>query len=138
MMVHRPAGFKEIEHMADWELEAWAPDMAGLLEQAARGMYHLAGVQVAALPRIHRQVEIETTDAESLVVSFLSELLFIAETGNQAFDHFNLEVENFSLHASLEGAALESLAKEIKAVTYHKIHVRHADSGLRVNVVFDV
>ncbi|MFC2053874.1 archease, partial [Chloroflexota bacterium] len=31
------AGFREIEHTADWELEVWAPDILELLKQAAIG-----------------------------------------------------------------------------------------------------
>ena len=40
------AGYRELEHTADWELEAWADDLPGLLEQAARGMYALSGVRL--------------------------------------------------------------------------------------------
>jgi hypothetical protein len=47
MMTHSTAGFREIEHTADWELEVWAPDLPALLEQAGRGMYALAGVRLA-------------------------------------------------------------------------------------------
>ena len=39
-----PHGYREIEHTADWELKVWAPDLRGLLEQAARGMYALSGI----------------------------------------------------------------------------------------------
>jgi SHS2 domain-containing protein len=39
------AGYREREHTADWELEVWAPDLPRLLEQAARGMYRLAGLR---------------------------------------------------------------------------------------------
>ena len=41
-------GFREHAHTADWELEVWAPDLPTLLEQAARGMYAISGVQLAA------------------------------------------------------------------------------------------
>ena len=39
------AGYRELEHTADWALEFWAPNFTELLEQAARGMYSLAGAQ---------------------------------------------------------------------------------------------
>ena len=31
-MIAEMAGYREVEHTADWELEVWATDLAGLLE----------------------------------------------------------------------------------------------------------
>jgi SHS2 domain-containing protein len=132
------AGYREREHTADWELEVWAPDMPGLLEQAARGMYRLAGVRLKDSPRALHMLEIPFSDEESLLVNFLSELLFLAEEQGLAFDDFSLKIARNNLLAELSGAPLESLDKEIKAVTYHKLEVRQADRGLEVNIVFDV
>jgi SHS2 domain-containing protein len=42
------------------------------------------------------------------------------------------------LHASLEGAQLVSIDKEIKAVTYHNIAIKKTPRGLQVRIVFDV
>ncbi len=40
------SGFREKDHTADWELEVWAPDLPGLLVEAARGMYWLMGARL--------------------------------------------------------------------------------------------
>ena len=132
------AGFREIAHTADWELAAWAPDLAGLLEQAARGMYALAGVQLRPGPRQARTVIVHASDAESLLVRFLSELLFLGEKDGLAFDSFDLQVKGEALHAALSGAPVAAQDKEIKAVTYHKLAIRQTQNGLAVNLVFDV
>ncbi len=132
------AGFREIEHTADWQLEAWAPDLAGLLEQAARGMYNLAGVRLEVSPRIESAFEVEADDAETLLVRFLSELLFIQDQESLAFDGFTLNLRGFHLSARLSGASLASVGKEIKAVTYHNLAVRLSERGVSVNIVFDV
>ncbi len=132
------AGFREIEHTADWELEAWAPGLTGLLEQCARGMYTLAGMRLKAGPRQSRRLEIQAQDAESLLVKFLSELLYYGSQEGLAFDRFGLSVEEYHLQAELEGAPLESLDKEIKAVTYHNLAIRKAKHSLQVRIVFDV
>jgi SHS2 domain-containing protein len=131
-------GFHEIEHTADWELEAWAPDLPGLLEQAARGMYKLAGARLQPGPRQSRSVELEADDPETLVVSFLSELLFLSEQERLIFDSFHLIIEGHRLSAHLEGAPIHSIEKEIKAVTWHNLKVSLGARGLSVRVVFDV
>jgi SHS2 domain-containing protein len=132
------AGHREVEHTADWELEVWAPNMVGLLEQAARGMYELMAVEVSEESRCHRQLEIVAEDREQLVVSFLEELLFIAESEDLAFDGFLLGLQAGDLLARLEGGSILSRSKEIKAVTYHRLKIVETGRGLQSRIVFDV
>ncbi len=132
------AGYCEVEHTADWELEAWAPDFPGLLEQAARGMYRLAGIQAQPGGQALRELLLVQPDRESRLVGFLRELLYLAESEHLAFDGFAFTQAPGGLHASLAGGTLLSQAKEIKAVTYHNLRVQDEENGLRVNIVFDV
>ncbi len=132
-------GFREHAHTADWELEVWAPDLPKLLEQAARGMYSLSGLKLKDGPTQEYQVELNAQDAESLVVLFLTELLWIEESVRMGFDHFTITVDDeYYLQANLSGQFIESLSKEIKAVTYHNLEVIHTSQGLSVKIVFDV
>jgi SHS2 domain-containing protein len=137
-MIRAAAGYREVEHTADWELEVWATDLPGLLEQAARGMCALAGIRLQAWPRLSRQMSLQAGDPESLLVSFLSEILYHLEQEGIGFDHYQINLDGLNLQAELEGARLESIQKEIKAVTYHRLAVRQTETGLRVNIVFDV
>lgn len=132
-------GFREHAHTADWELEVWAPDLPALLEQATRGMYALSGMQLAPGHPQPYSVTLHGTDAESLLVQFLTELLWVEQERNLGFDDFHITVGvDFSLHADLRGRSIARLDKEIKAVTYHNLAVQHTLEGLRVNIVFDV
>jgi len=133
-----PAGFREIAHTADWELEVWAPDLPGLFEQAARGMYSLMGVRLLSAPRLSRTLEMDAIDGESLLVRFLEELLYIQSLDRLAFDAFQIDISEWKLLARMEGAPLESLAKEIKAVTYHRLKIRSDRHQFEVRIVFDV
>jgi len=132
------AGYREIEHTADWELHIWAPDLISLLESAARGMYALSHTVLADRPRLSRAFEIPFLDREALLVDFLSELLFFVEDEHIAFDEYHLVLERGSLTAQLGGAPLATQAKEIKAVTYHRLQIHPTERGLEVNIVFDV
>lgn len=135
---HRQAGFREVAHTADWEIEVWAPDPSALLEQAALGMYSLTSTRLAQVPRLQRALELPATDLESAMVGFLSELLYLGEVEGIGFDRFELRFEDEVLSAKLEGAPIETHAKEIKAVTYHSLSIRETASGLVANLVFDV
>lgn len=131
-------GFQEQPHTADWALTIWAPDMIDLLRQAARGMYALMRVRLLAAPRETYRFEIAAPDRETLLVTFLSELLYFTQRDGVAFDRFDLAGDGERLSAEVEGAPLEALDKEIKAVTYHQLAVRETARGLEATLVFDV
>ena len=131
-------GHREVEHTADWGLEVWAPDLRGLMEEAARGMFELMGIEVSEESRCHRQLEIGADDREQLLVSFLEELLFIADSEEIAFDGFLLNVQDMSLLARLEGGFIASRTKEIKAVTYHYLEIAETSLRMKTRIIFDV
>ena len=131
-------GFEEIPHTADWSIRVWADDLDGLLAESARGMYWLAEAEFVDQPRIKRTFEAEGIDGESLLVAFLSELVYYAEQENMGFDNFGIEIKNDTLKVEMEGAPLKSLSKVIKAVTWHKLEIRESARGLEVEIVFDV
>jgi SHS2 domain-containing protein len=132
------AGFLEHEHTADWELEVWAPDLPALLQQAALGMYTLSGIQLEPGPRQSRSFQLEAADRETLLVSFLEQLLYMGEMEGLGFDEFEIDWNSGRLRVELGGAPIESQAKEIKAVTYHNLEIRETERGLEANLVFDV
>lgn len=132
------AGYQELEHTADWALRVWAPDLAGLLEQGARGMNELCGTRISSADRKQRVLRVEANDAEGLLVNFLAELLHEAESENLAFDTFGLTVAEPSLSARLKGGPILERSKEIKAVTYHDLQIKKISGGLEAVIVFDV
>lgn len=132
------SGYRERAHTADWELEVWAPDYEALFEQAARGMFAICGAQSKPGAPQLRRLTIEAVDYESLLVSFLQELLYLAEMESLLVESYNLQVDSNTLQANLVSAALAGLEKEIKAVTYHNLQIISTQDGLQVNIVFDV
>jgi SHS2 domain-containing protein len=132
-------GFRENQHTADWELEVWAPDLPSLLEQAARGMYSLSGMRLQDGSRQACKIKLQGEDAESLLVRFLSELLWIEQEQGLGFDTFSIAINTpNNMEAELLGSTITNLDKEIKAVTYHNLEVQTTQQGLRVIIVFDV
>ena len=132
------AGFMEITHTADWALKVWAPDLPGLLVEAARGMYSLMEVRPTAQPHLTRVLELDAEDAEGLLVAFLGELLFYLEQERLAFDSIKVKMDQTHLHADLAGVPITAQSKEIKAVTYHNLAIHQTASGLEVTIVLDI
>jgi SHS2 domain-containing protein len=138
MNAQSSAGFQEQPHTADWALNVWAPDLIGLLQQAARGMYALMHARLQSVPRETYRFEIAAPDRETLLITFLAELLYFTQRDQVAFDRCELSYDGERLIAEVEGAPIETIAKEIKAVTYHNLTVQETDRGLEATIVFDV
>lgn len=91
-----------------------------------------------SLPKKHI-VEINAIDKEALLVDFLSEALYLSDLHNEAY--LDVEIKNFSekhLGAQLCGVRIEGFENEIKAVTYHDLHIEKEKDMWQVNIVFDI
>jgi SHS2 domain-containing protein len=138
MKAERGFGFIEIEHTADWALKVWAPNLAILFAQAAEGMFWLMETALAPGPRVERMVEVEGSDVEDQLVNFLSELLYLSESEGLGFDQFEVHFQDDRPRAVVYGALAAEKKKEIKAVTYHNLTIRHESGLYTVTIVFDV
>lgn len=133
------AGFREIEHTADWALQVWAPTFPALLEQAARGALALAGIT----PEENGSQEEVTfvvpgPDPETALVEFLTEVLYRAQYEGQVPVAYQLAWDGEKVRARMTCAPRRTLEKEIKAVTYHGLQVVQRPGRWEATVVFDV
>jgi SHS2 domain-containing protein len=137
---NEPDAFEEVEHTADWALRVRGRDLRELLVNAARGMSRLLVPDLDAVSTdVERRFELDTLDAESLLVEWLSELAYWAEAEMLVFREFDLRrVAPDHLEAAVRGGHASDLQKHIKAVTYHDLEIIHKENGLEATVVFDV
>jgi SHS2 domain-containing protein len=138
MKESQSSGYLEISHTADWALKVWAPDLPGLFKQAAHGMYSLLQIQLQPGGQYQCPIDLDAEDTEGLLVSFLSELLYLTEQEGLGFDDFDLDIDEGHLSGELLGAPVKSQGKEIKAVTYHNLVIHKTQKGFETTIVFDV
>lgn len=131
-------GFEEISHTADWSARVWAQDLPSLFIESAQAMNALSGTVIVKSPRVERTVESKGPDAESLLIAFLSELIFYQEQENLGFDTFHVRIDGTRLKVEMEGAQIASVDKAIKAATYHNLKIEKTNNGLETTIVFDV
>ncbi len=137
-MTQKLAGYREIEHTADWALKVWAPDLNALFEQAAAGMYALMEASLQPGSRQVHELSLQAADSETLLVSFLEELLYHTEQHDIGFERIEVEINELTLTARLWAAPILSRRKEIKAVTFSNLEIRQAEDGVTTQIVFDV
>ena len=133
-------GFEEVEHTADEALRISGTNLAELFLSAAAGLTHLMVTDVSEISTdIEKSIELDAIDAESLLVEWLSELAYWAESEMLVFRRFRIQKATAThLQATIFGGKTSRLEKHIKAVTYHNLKIRKTSGGLEATIVFDV
>lgn len=138
MDAERPfSGFVEVPHTADIAIDVFAASLPQLFVQAAQALYHILGIRKGT--EVQRKVHLHLTeiDLESLLVSFLEELLFYADQKAVACE-FKILVEKNSIDAEMKMTASLSQKREIKAVTYHALLIHQNANGYQTRIIFDI
>jgi len=131
--------YEEIEHTADWALRVRGQNLSELFRNAALGMLSLLNVDPLPGNSEYRSFELKGEDSETLLVSWLEELLFPLEVEGVVVVNFQVEVlDKVQLKATIELMKIASIKKEIKAITFNELDIRTTEFGFETVVVFDV
>ncbi|MDJ0735767.1 MAG: archease [Nostocaceae cyanobacterium] len=135
-------GFQEVEHTADCAYRIWGQNLQELFTQATLGLYSLAGVefvQPATNDEKVREIQLQAIDAESLLVAWLNELLYLYESEALVATKFDiLHLEPTNLHVQFTLVPVRKWQKYIKAVTYNNLSICSTETGLETTLVLDV
>ena len=134
--------YRLFDHTADIGIEASGETFADALADAARGLGEVVtGRQISYDAAEPLQFQIEAPDEESLIVAFLSELLWLLESTGILWCSGGVTVvaggPGWILDADANGVAYDPIrhgvGTEIKAITYHDLSVvRKKQVTLRV------
>jgi SHS2 domain-containing protein len=131
--------FEEIEHTADIAIRVWGRDLAEVFANSAYGMACQLADPAEVGQIIEQSVELDAYDVETLLVSWLSELLYLGEREECVFTDFDLfEVTPTRLRAAVRGRTVQEQRRHIKAVTFSDLEIIQTDEGYETVVVFDV
>nr|BBH96051.1 protein archease [Thermogemmatispora argillosa] len=137
--------FEVIEHTADVGLQIYGRTLPELFIHAAEGMESLMVPLEQVEPRVSREVTVEGDDLVSLLIAWLSRLIFLFDTEFLLFCQF--EIEEFSetqlkMRARARGEPYDEqrheLSSAIKAVTRHQAEVVPIPDGYRARIIFDI
>ena len=131
-------GFREVPHTADIAIELFAPSISELFLFAAKGLYHILGIHTGTGNLKEISLEIEEGDDESLLVSFLNEILYYVNSMAMAAQDLDLKITAHKLKASILMAPIISIKEEIKAATYNDLKIISDKNGINAKVVFDI
>lgn len=132
------AGFSELPHTADVCIRIWGPDINSLFVQGAQGLFYLVQPEGISDTSIDIPIKIEGGDLETLLVGFLSLLLYWLEVDKLICSNPNIKYENGKITGSITCHYCEMISRQIKAVTFHDLNIRETSNGYVAEIVFDV
>jgi len=128
---------------ADVGIEAWGATVEEALMQAGDGLASLISELKTLTDDKFEEIQITSHDLPGLLVNFLNEIIFLAET----MDFLPLKTASLHIHDSVLSARLRGCTFQpgihtrntcIKAATYHGLTIEETDGKFTVKVIFDV
>jgi SHS2 domain-containing protein len=135
--------FQILEHKADLKIRAFGKTKEELFENAMIGMFKAAGYKSTkqlTTRQLTTKIKIVSFDLPSLLVDFLSEILYLVETKKLVFEKVNFEkFGEKEIEATLIGKPLKRMGVHIKGVTFHDLAIfQKKDKTWEAIILFDV
>ena len=133
--------FKEISHTADVKIRAHAPTLEALFSETFNALMQ---VLYGAFRRegTVREIRVESADNESLLLDFLSEVLFVSEVEGLVFSDARISINGSRLTAELSGEPFDPIrhsgGSEVKGISYSGLSITHDANGYMLDIIFDV
>lgn len=136
----RNKGFSYVEHTADIGIKVWGNTHEELFKNAMVAMLDFMAEKIPDTGS-KRKIHLIAYGAESLLVSFLNEILFLVHTKFWLPYTVELEIKQDDLWAKFSGSPITSpdtVMAEIKAATYHKLKIEKKCDRFETVVYFDL
>jgi SHS2 domain-containing protein len=135
--------FEVLDVPGDIGLRAFGGSKSGAFLNAALGMYSLITNPDAVEERKTETVSVENDSSDGLLVSWLNELIFRADT--YGFIGKRIDISHFSdssIVATIKGEEFDQRRHEgrllIKAATYHGLKIEKREDLWVIEVIFDI
>jgi SHS2 domain-containing protein len=133
--------FEILEHKADLKIRVFGKTKEELFKNAMVGMQKAAKYQKKLKTQNSKvKMKIKSIDLPSLLVDFLSEILYLIETKKLVFEKVDFKkfTEN-EIEATLIGKQLKRMGVHIKGATYHDLDIHQEKDGIwQATILFDI
>ncbi len=131
---------RDVGHTAEVELLVRGATLHDLLGAAGRG---LAELSLAGPVRPGaggwRRIEVQGTDRAALLVNWLNELIYLAETERWVATEFRIErATDTAVTAAARGVKVDVPPSRVKAATFHGLDIVARNAILQAHVILDV
>jgi protein archease len=135
-----PATHEFLTHTSEARLLVRAATHAELFAEAGHALGLLSLRDIPDVPAGEwREIELESADRVALLVDWLNELIFLAETERWIGIEFEVrEMAARWIIARARGVSVAEPPAVVKAATMHQARISHRDGIIEAEVLFDV
>jgi len=131
--------YEILEHKADLKIKAFGKDKKELFSNAMIGMFESAKYESQG-KEIKREIKVSSIDLPSLLVDFLSEILYLSEVNQEVYQKIQFrKFTDKNINGILIGKKLKRIGVVIKGVTYHDLDIHQkperSEGWRRTNVL---
>jgi len=135
--------YETFDHTADIGIRVFGTTLEEVFVHAAEALFDVLTDLDSIRKDLTREIEINGSDREDLLVRWLGELLYLCEGEGYLFREFSIfHLTPTSLKAVARGErfdpARHEFKTEIKAITYHQVEVVQKDGIWIGKVIFDI
>ena len=128
-----------VEHTGELELQLEAPTLPELFAEAGRALAELMIENGGGPETVHVDLTVHARDQAALLVSWLDELIYRAETEHAVFTRFDItSLTDTDLAAKIHGITPSAFQSPVKAATYHRLQLASRGGAFTATVVLDV
>jgi len=134
--------YEILDHPADLKIRAFGKSLPELFANIAQAVAQQQKNKIDKKDEGEwEEIQIESTDLESLLVDWLGEILYRSDINKKVY--FDFEIIEFSenpykIKARIKGAPVEAKDTDIKAVTYHDLEIKKIGDNWEMIVIFDI
>jgi SHS2 domain-containing protein len=140
--------YEILEHRADLKIRAFGRTKEELFSNMLKGMISGLRPEILNSETETRNIEIKSPDLESLLVDFLSEVLYLTQVNKEIYTDIKFKKLNdpsmnsgqvAELEGELVGQKVQRFGEDIKAVTYYELKIEQKeDKNWEATVLFDI
>lgn len=130
--------YRNLQHSADLKLEIYGKNEEELFENSMIAMFKESGVR-GNEEKIKREIGAEALDINSLLVAFLSEILYLSEINDEVY--WKIKFNQFNerkINGELIGEKIQERGTLIKGVTFHDLSVEKKNNRWSAVILFDI
>lgn len=131
--------YETLEHKADLKIRAFGKTKEELFLNMMLAMVESLKPEIEKDTKaVKRTIKIKSLDSPTLLVDFLSEVLYQIQVNKEAY--YDLKINNLSeteIEGEIIGKKAERFGEDIKAVTYHNLELKQNENW-QATVLFDI
>jgi len=142
----KKTGFKIVENLpsADFIFDAFGDDLEELFKNCAGACFFAMTDPETVAPVIGYDIDLTGETLDDLLYNFMAELIYLKDSENIFCSRFEIKIsgDHKSLKGVVRGEPIDynkhTIKTDVKAATYHDLHVREENGRYSVRMILDL